>query len=277
MAMVATTATSTDGTGVEYYFEDYSSPEINSGWLYYEAGEEPRWEDTGLTPDRPYWYRVKARNRGNGLETAWSERKAGVTEAEDTAAPTPSPMTWQTEPYGVSGNAVRMEATTAVDKNGVEYQFECTSHPAYTSGWQQSANYEATGLPKGYYKFRVRARDKSPNHNATFWSAEVIVDLLAPLPDPMKWASEPKEVHTGAGSFNYSARMTAAEATDDSGEVEYFFQCTTESQFSSNWQKSPQYEVLVGRSGQRHRFRVKARDTSPSHNETAWSPELPTK
>jgi hypothetical protein len=186
-------------------------------------------------------------------------------------------MTWQTQPYAVSAGTIRMAAATAVDDSGVEYEFECTSHPAYSSGWQNEAVFEVTGLPKGYYKFRVRARDESPNHNTTAWSAEAIVDLLPPTPDPMTWAVEPKEVRIGAGSLNYHARMTAATATDDSGNVEYFFQCTTESAFSSGWQASPEYTVKVGRTGQRHRFRVKARDSSPSHNETAWSTELPTK
>jgi len=103
------------------------------------------------------------------------------------------------------------------------------------------------------------------------------VDLLPPTPDPMTWASEPKEVRIGTGTFDYYAQMTAAEASDDSGDVEYFFQCTTESGFSSGWQKSRDYSVKVGRTGQRHRFRVKARDLSPSRNETGWSIELPAK
>lgn len=277
IAMIATTAVSADGTGVEYYFEDYSSPKINSGWLYYESGQEPRWEDAGLTPDQPYWYRVKARNRGNGLQTEWSERKAAVTEAEDSTPPTPSPMTWQTEPYGVSAGTIRMAATTAVDKSGVEYQFECTSHPAYSSDWRDDSVYEPTGLPAGYYKFRVRARDKSVNSNTTQWSGEVVVDLLAPTPNPMTWASEPREYHSGAGTFDYSVKMTATEATDDSGTVEYFFQCTSESDFSSGWQISREYKVKVGRANQRHTFRVKARDLSASRNETVWSSELPAK
>ncbi len=88
----------------------------------------------------------------------------------------------------------------------------------------------------------------------TDWSAQVAVDLLPPTPDPMTWATEPTEVRIGTGTFDYYAKMTAAEATDDSGDVEYFFQCTTESGFSSGWQKSRDYSVKVGRSGQRHRF-----------------------
>ncbi len=52
---------------------------------------------------------------------------------------------------------------------------------------------------------------------------------------------------------------------------------TTESGFNSGWQTSPEYKVKVGRANQRHTFRVKARDLSASHNETAWSSELPAK
>jgi len=277
IAMVATTATSTDGTGVEYYFEDFYTPTINSGWLSFGPNEEPRWEDTGLTPHKVYTYRVKARNQGNQLETEWSLWQPAGTPLEDSAAPTPDPLTWQTEPYGVAAGTIRMIATTAADDSGVEYQFECTSHPAYSSGWQESVTYEVAGLPKGYYTFQVRARDKSRNHNTTGWSDEVAVDLMPPTPDPMKWAVEPKEVHLKAGTFGYGAKMTAAEATDDGGEVEYYFQCTTESRFSSGWQKSPEYSVELGRAGQGHRFRVKARDLSAGHNETAWSNELPAK
>jgi hypothetical protein len=273
--MVATTASSTDGTGVEYYFEDVFHPEFNSGWLSYGPHEEPQWEDTGLTPQTLYWYRVKARNLGNRLETEWSERFGDTTQREDSTAPTPNPMTWQTEPHGVSTGTIRMVATTAIDDSGVEYQFESTSHPSLTSGWQAGPIYEVTGVPQGYYAFRVRARDKSPNRNTTGWSPEVTVDLLPPTPDPMEWAAPPKEVRIGAGTFDYHARMTAVEADDDTEGVEYLFQCTTESAFSSGWQPAREYTVKVGRAGQRHRFRVKARDTSPSRNETNWSPELP--
>ncbi|OHB73958.1 MAG: hypothetical protein A2Z25_05575 [Planctomycetes bacterium RBG_16_55_9] len=67
--------------------------------------------------------------------------------------------------------------------------------------------------------------------------------------------------------------MTAVEATDPSGNVEYYFECTTESGFSSGWQSSRTYEVKLGRQGQGQRFRVKARDSFG--NETAPSSLLP--
>ena len=96
-----------------------------------------------------------------------------------------------------------------------------------------------------------------------------------PEPNPAQWApnGEPREVYGEGGTFDYWAQMTAAEATDASGLVQYFFECTTRSDFNSGWQSSRTYNVLVGRSGLGQRFHVKARDIYG--NETEWSEELP--
>ena len=169
-----------------------------------------------------------------------------------------------------------MVAVTASDPSGLEYFFQCTSNSQYSSNWQDSPEYIAASLPKGTYGFVVRVRDKSINHNTTGDSTVVSVDLQGPSPDPMQWApgGEPKEVYRGGGTLQgYWAVMTAVEATDASGAVEYYFLCTTESGFSSGWQSSPTYEVKIGRKDQFQKFRVKARDIYG--NETAFSPEMP--
>ncbi|NQT01868.1 MAG: hypothetical protein HQ580_07595, partial [Planctomycetes bacterium] len=100
-------------------------------------------------------------------------------------------------------------------------------------------------------------------------------DITAPEPNPAQWDTDgaPREAYGGTGAFDYLALMTAVEAIDDSGTVEYFFECTTEPAHSSGWQSSRTYNVTIGRSGQNHRFRFKARDLYG--NETAWSEELP--
>ncbi len=208
-------------------------------------------------------------------------------------APAPAP-TWLLEPTAISQTSVIMEATTAFDESGVEYYFENTSGNGHDSGWQDDPNYIDSGLdPNTEYSYRVKARDKSPAQNETGWS-EIIsvittptgaVDFIAPTPNPMEWDSVvdpngfdgmPREVYGGGGSFDYWAEMRAIEATDASGVVEYMFECTTEPRFSSGWLtfpagQVPTYTVLLGRSGQGHRFRVKARDQFG--NETAWSTE----
>ena len=66
--------------------------------------------------------------------------------------------------------------------------------------------------------------------------------------------------------------MTAMEAIDDSRFVEYYFDCVTEPVFSSGWQSSPTYSVLMSNSEQEYSFRVKARDIY--YNETEWSEVL---
>ena len=98
-------------------------------------------------------------------------------------------------------------------------------------------------------------------------------DRTPPIPNPAQWAPNgaPREINIGGSEFDFWVQMTAMEATDASGLVEYFFQCTTEFGFSSGWQSSNEYSVQIGRGEQNLRFRVKARDLYG--NETAWSDE----
>jgi hypothetical protein len=172
-----------------------------------------------------------------------------------------------------------MVATTASDVSGVQYYFQCTSDANYSSpDWQDSPTYQVSSLPQGLYTFVVRARDKSPNQNTTANSTAVTVDLKPPTPatanGQMDWAEggEPKQILLPPyTSWDYGATMTAAECSDESGTVEYFFDCTN-GNFDSGWQSDRTYTVKVGRPDQGYRFHVKARDLS--HNETGWSPEL---
>jgi hypothetical protein len=226
----------------------------DSGWQ-----NDPAYTDTTLAPGTSYSYRVKARNKGNLRETAYSQVRSASTPPEDTTPPSPNPAAWQTEPYAVPPGSIRY--------------FACTSNPAYSSAWQDGPVYQASSLPKGTYSFVVRVRDKSPNHNTTADSSQVTVDLQPPPPDPMQWESVPRETYYGGGTFDYWAEMSAREATDPSGAVEYYFECTTASGLSSGWQSSRTYKVQVGRRAQGHRFRVKARDLYG--NETAPSSTLP--
>jgi len=267
IAMSAAVAVSTDDSAVEYYFDCTTPGGHDSGWQ--DSGD---YTDAELTANTTYSYMVKARNKTNLVETAYSPSRSAATSPEDSTPPSPDPASWATEPYASSASSIRMAATTASDQSGVEYYFDCTSEPAYSSGWQDSGVYEAVSLPNGLYSFVVRARDKSPNRNVTADSIAVTLDLSAPRPDPMQWQLPPDEVYHGGGSFDYWAEMTAAEAADPSGAVQYFFQCTTQSGFSSGWQDSRTFQVQLGRSGQGHRFRVKARDIYG--NETAFSEEL---
>ena len=62
--MTATTAT--DSSGVEYFFECTAGGGNDSIWQ-----DDTTYEDTGLTPNTEYSYRVKARDKSTGQnETA---------------------------------------------------------------------------------------------------------------------------------------------------------------------------------------------------------------
>jgi hypothetical protein len=269
IAMSATIATSTDGSGVEYFFYCDTPGGHDSVWQ-----DEPDYIDTDLSPDTEYVYRVRARNKANLLETNFSVPKSATTNQADTTPPDPNPAEWDTEPYVSSSATIRMVAERATDDSGVEYFFECTSNSAYSSNWQDSRTYEVDSLPNGTYSFVVRARDKSPNQNTTGDSTEITVDMTPPTPNPMRWEVEPYKYNGGGGTFDYRATMKAVEAEDDSGgDVQYFFLCTNRSDFSSGWQSSRTYTVILGQQSVIARFRVKARDANG--NQTAYSsPEI---
>lgn len=72
-----TAATASDPSGVEYYFECVSGGGNDSGWQ-----DSTTYEDTGLTPDTTYTYRVKARDKSSNLnETAYSGNASATTQS----------------------------------------------------------------------------------------------------------------------------------------------------------------------------------------------------
>jgi len=272
--MTATTATSGDGSAVEYYFENVDAPEFFRDW-----DGDPSWERSGLNASTEYCYRVKARNSVNLVETQWSPGECATTW--DPAVPTPNPMTWSTEPYAVSAGSIRMTATTATPTygSGVQYYFKNTTITGHDSGWQSSATYvdaELSELTEYCYKVKARNTD---NLAETEWSELICAttpDVTPPSPNPMQWEEQPKKENRG-GTFDWWVVMTAGEATDPSG-VEYKFVCTSESGFSSGWQDTDKlglngryYEVRIGGQHVIVDFQVKARDKSQNKNETQAS------
>jgi alpha-galactosidase len=110
---------------------------------------------------------------GNALNTTSAiADDTTIIVTADTTAPTPNPLTWASVPQSSSQTVIVMMATTATDPSGVEYFFECTVGGGHSSAWQNSATYTDTGLsPSTTYTYRVQARDKSPAHNTTGFSA----------------------------------------------------------------------------------------------------------
>ncbi len=121
--------------------------------------------------------------RGRDADGNWGAFSAIFLEVggtPDTDPPAPDPMTWAVLPYASGADSISMTATTASDPSGVEYYFECLTVGGNDSGWQDSPAYEDTGLAGGAtYTYRVKARDKSVNHNETAFSTQQSVALAA--------------------------------------------------------------------------------------------------
>lgn len=77
ISMIATTAS--DSSGVEYFFECTTVGNCNdSGWQ-----DSSFFEDSGLTPETIYSYRVMARDKSsNNNETVWSSVESAITDAQ---------------------------------------------------------------------------------------------------------------------------------------------------------------------------------------------------
>lgn len=97
----------------------------------------------------------------------------------DTNAPYIDPADeWVILPTEVATSVVTMTAKAAADDSGVEYYFdETTDNPGATdSGWQDSTGYTDWGLdPNTEYRYKYKARDKSPAQNETTYTPDVSV------------------------------------------------------------------------------------------------------
>ncbi|MHC4641080.1 MAG: DNRLRE domain-containing protein [Planctomycetota bacterium] len=125
----------------------------------------------------------------------------------------------------------------------------------------------ADNNPDFKIRFRINARKASTE--ALVDDVEITgtpsgPDLDPPTPDPMTWASAPQA--TGSTSIS----MTATTASDISG-VEYYFACITDPAHDSGWQDSSTYDDTGLATGIEYTYQVKARDKSPSPNETGFS------
>ncbi|MHC4520042.1 MAG: right-handed parallel beta-helix repeat-containing protein, partial [Planctomycetota bacterium] len=261
------------GEAVEYYFDCVFGDCQDSGWQSSRV-----YNDGGLSTNTEHGYRVKARDP-LGNETEWSPtRFAG---AADTKPPAPAP--YIVTIAADSSQQINVTSTTAFDDNGVQYFFDANAvQGGNDSGWIDTPFYTDIDLdPNTVYCYRVKARDLSANLNETEFSewacvaTDVPADANAPVPNPMAFDPNglPAEFQSGTEWNEYSAEMLAVTATDDSGFVEYEFECDQVPGLGSGWQAEPLYTVLVGRQGQGLRFRVRARDGSG--NKTDWSDWVP--
>ena len=117
------------------------------------------------------------------------------------------------------------------------------------------------------YYWRIDELNGGGTTTGTVWSFTTVAppDTTPPSPNPMTWASVPKS------ASSTSITMTATTASDTSLPVQYYFECTNDGNKSSGWQTSTTYIATGLTTGTPYTFRVKARDSVASPNETGWS------
>jgi len=183
----------------------------------------------------------------------------------------PNPPVWEITPSGISASAMAMEGKapdTAPDPP-TEYKFTCVTDGAFTSDWRLGTTYTGTGmLDNTEYVWTLTQRDASgfttdisPTATGTTFQ-----DVTPPDPSPMTWDTEPYT------DTEFTNTMVATTATDaEVPPVEYYFEETTGSGSSSSWQSSTTYVDAVLKPDTPCTYRVKARDSATTPNETEWS------
>jgi len=93
---------------------------------------------------------------------------------------------------------------------------------------------------------------------AFFADCWLVEDIHAPVPNPSQWLAEPYSASTSAP---YSISMTAEDSYDAWGwNVQYYFECVSDSNYDSGWQSDPNYDVDDLALGTELCFRVRAQD-----------------
>ena len=182
--VIAMMASAEDASGVEYFFQNITIPDHESGWQ-----DEPNWIDTGLEPNTVYCYQVRARDKSpaQNMTIGWSDTKCAITWVlPDLIPPVPNPMMWDVNDPNLLPTTVwvgpdatldwgaTMTCAVAVDPSGpVEYYFERVDDPSFNSGWIAVNTWDtpAMGNRLSGWDFRVKARDIYLNETA--WSYEV--------------------------------------------------------------------------------------------------------
>jgi hypothetical protein len=159
---------------------------------------------------------------------------------------------------------------------GVNWSFITTVEPS-SPGWKNYAWTIPISVP-ATSTARIKISNYSGSSSSWVYQAgdgseanfTIVRDLTGPTPNPMTWSTEPYQVSTS------EIRMYATSATDSFTPVEYFFDYQTSPTggtggTDSGWQVSNYYADTGLQANHQYAYRVKARDGSPDHNETAYS------
>jgi hypothetical protein len=220
---------------------------------------------------------------GGRLNLAAAAQEAAV----DRTPPTPHTAGWLMPPVATGMHTIAMEAQNEIDRSNVEYYFECVDDVNINSGWEPNALYVFKDpgelkIKRGTsYRFRVKARDKSANHNETAWSSimdantAASVDNLPPAPSPARWAIQPIMIRPNPLTLRMKIK---GKGTDENGELfkyKYYDYTVSGPVTETGWLSSADGTMpnLTGLTANHtYVFNCKVKDNLG--NETGWSTDV---
>jgi YD repeat-containing protein len=268
ISMVTTAATDSDSPPVSYYFSFVDSPTGGTGGADSVWQSGASYTNSGLQPNHQYGYQVKARDSASTPnETSYSSIAHIYTLANSPGSASFSNVTETSIRANWTGNGNRL---------GTEYFCENTTKGT-NSGWTSNTYWDSTGLACGTpYSFRVKARNGDGIETGwTFLGSQITqacpIDTTPPQPNPMTWVASPY-----AASFT-AISMVATTATDSSSPpVSYYFDFVDSPTggtggTDSVWQSGASYTNSGLQPNHQYGYRVKARDSASTPNETSYS------
>ncbi len=241
-------------------------------------------------------------SQGAPLFSNWTEPSvtASAKTGHESDPPILAEIAWLVQPYQSAAAAVSMEAAAATDVSGpVTYHFRRYSPPdaaTYTeferlSPADQLRTFTDTSVVVGQtYAYSFVAKDRHGNtsvESPRVTVAVMVIDLNPPVfdGDPIiYWEIAP--VRSQVINLWYDFMQTAI-AVDPEGTVVEYQVRDIDSGYVSPWRTAaatftgPDGEVYPGNAFWRlvgqfqgARYQVRARDTSPRQNTTAWSPAV---
>ena len=302
--MEATTAT--DPSGVEYYFDETSG---NPGGSDSSWQDSTIYEDTGLSANTSYTYRVRTRDKSPNQNTGtWSTSNSAITaneEPADIALATLTVSPSVVAPGGFTGCSFNIinYGPRDLSSESVIVQYWLSSNTTFgdgddidigdtsftlslPAGYYMPINLSSTGLANmmrrwptttegNYYVFaKVWVTDGSPSDpdssdNVTRTNSTVSVVNVDTTPPSPSPSTWATQPYATSSS---SIKMTASTASDPSG-VEYYCDETSGNPGGSDsgWQDSPIYEDTGLSANTSYTYRVRTRDKSPNQNTGTWS------
>jgi len=269
---------SSSTSSVTYVLQEATNSSFSSGLRTAYSGSSTSTTITGRSSGTTYYYRVKETRSGYN-DSAWRTGSNGCTVTITSTAGTPSSITVPSSDsdgsYTVSWGASSTSSVTYVLQEATNSSFSNGLRTAYSGS---STGTTITGRSSGTtYFYRVKATRSGYNDSA--WRTDtngctVTItppDTTPPSPDAMAWGTEP------SAATSTSMSMVATTATDsESPPVTYFFDFVDSPTGGSggsdrDWESSTSYADSRLQPNHQYGYRVKARDSASTPNETGYS------